>query len=268
MLELRRLTVGYGPIPVVRGVDLTLRPGEIVALIGANGAGKSTVLKAVSGLLWLQQGEIHLDGRRIDRLPPKERVLFGLAHVPEGRQVFAGLSVADNLRMGVYSRRRAIDGNRLSRRIKEVCELFPVLAERLHTSAGNLSGGQQQMLAIARGLMSEPRVLLLDEPSLGLAPALVRTMFALIGVLRRQGTAILLAEQNARLSLEIADHAHVLENGRVTLEGRGSDLVQNPEVAERYLGVGSMLNDPAQEQLPRLVGELKEFFAAQDWPAR
>lgn len=268
MLELRRVTVGYSAIPVVRGIDLTLRAGEIVALIGANGAGKSTVLKAVSGLLSLHEGEIHLDGSRIDQLPPRQRVLRGIAHIPEGRQVFAGLTVADNLRMGLYSRWHEVDGDRLSQRIKKVCELFPVLAERLETAAGNLSGGQQQMLAIARGLMSEPRVLLLDEPSLGLAPALVRMMFRLIQVLREQGTAILLSEQNARLSLEISDRAHVLENGQVTLEGRGSELVENPQVAERYLGVGSMLNDPAEQQLPRLVSELREFFGTDDLPAR
>jgi len=256
------LTVGYGAAPVVRGVDLTLRAGEIVALIGANGAGKSTVLKAVSGLLVLQQGEIHLEGRRIDQLSARARVLDGIAHIPEGRQVFAGLTVADNLRLGGYVRRNRIDADRLAQRLIHVCERFPVLLERRDEPAGNLSGGQQQMLAIARGLMSEPRILLLDEPSLGLAPALVRTIFRLIESLREQGLAILLSEQNARLSLAIADRAYVLENGKVVLEGRGAELAENADVAERYLGVGSAVGDAGERRQPHLVAQLKEFFAA------
>lgn len=262
MLELKQLTVGYGAAPVVRDVDLTLRAGEIVALIGANGAGKSTVLKAVSGLLVLQQGEIHLEGRRIDQLSARARVLDGIAHIPEGRQVFAGLTVADNLRLGAYARRNGIDADRLAQRLIQVCERFPVLLERRGEPAGNLSGGQQQMLAIARGLMSEPRILLLDEPSLELAPVLVRTIFRLIASLREQGLAILLSEQNARLSLAIADRAYVLENGKVVLEGRGTELAENADVAERYLGVGSAVGDASERRLPHLVAQLKEFFAA------
>ncbi|MGD0023683.1 MAG: ABC transporter ATP-binding protein [Xanthobacteraceae bacterium] len=256
------MTVGYGAAPVVRDVDLTLRAGEIVALIGANGAGKSTVLKAVSGLLFLQQGEIHLAGRRIDQLSARARVLDGIAHIPEGRQVFAGLTVADNLRLGAYARRNRIGADRLAQRLIQVCERFPVLLERRDEPAGNLSGGQQQMLAIARGLMSEPRILLLDEPSLGLAPVLVRTIFRLIESLREQGLAILLSEQNARLSLAIADRAYVLENGKVVLEGRGAELTENADVAERYLGVGSAVGDAGERRLPHLVPQLKEFFAA------
>jgi branched-chain amino acid transport system ATP-binding protein len=260
MLELRRLTVGYGTTPVVHDVDLVMQPGEIVALIGANGAGKSTILKAVSGLLSLQKGEIHLDGRRIDQTPARGRVLRGIAHVPEGRQMFAGLTVADNLRLGAYVHRDSVDASRLAQRVLEVCERFPVLLERRDEPAGNLSGGQQQMLAIARGLMSKPRILLLDEPSLGLAPRLVRGIFQLIEDLRQQGLAILLSEQNARLSLAIADRAYVLENGRIVLKGGGTELADNPDIAQRYLGVGSGVSSASAQRLQHLVSELQELF--------
>ncbi len=221
MLELRGITTGYGRQPVVHGVSLTLKPGEIVALVGANGAGKSTLVKTISGLLRLHEGEILLEGRRIERLPPRARVLAGIAHVPEGRQVFAGLTVADNLRMGAYSQLGQLSAEALQERLREVCERLPVLLQRLDEPAGNLSGGQQQMLAIARGLMSKPRILLLDEPSLGLSPVLVTEIFRLIEHLREQGLSILLSEQNARLSLAIADRGYVIEKGRLALEGAG-----------------------------------------------
>ena len=237
MLEARGLTVGYGNDAVVRGASFLVRPGEIVALIGANGAGKSTLLKAVSGLLPIQSGEIHFDGRRIDRLPSSERVRLGLAQVPEGRQVFAGLSIEDNLALGAWVHRGADDAE-IGRRLDSVYERYPVLRERRGTPAGNLSGGQQQMLAIARGLMSRPRLLMLDEPSLGLSPLLVIEIFRLIESLRTEGLAILLSEQNARQSLAIADRGYVIESGRIAAEGTGADLLDDPQISERYLGTG------------------------------
>jgi branched-chain amino acid transport system ATP-binding protein len=261
MLELRSITTGYGRQPVVHGVSLTLKPGEIVALVGANGAGKSTLVKSISGLLRPHEGEILLDGQRIDRLAPRDRVLRGIAHVPEGRQVFAGLTVADNLRMGAYSRLRELSVDALQARLREVCERLPVLLQRLDEPAGNLSGGQQQMLAIARGLMSKPRILLLDEPSLGLSPVLVTEIFRLIERLRDQGLSILLSEQNARLSLAIADRGCVIEKGRLTLEGTGRELLGNPEVAERYLGVGTAVGEFGEQRQRQMVAGLRQLFA-------
>ena len=261
MLELRGITTGYGRQPVVHGVSLTLKPGEIVALVGANGAGKSTLVKTISGLLRLHEGEILLEGRRIERLPPRARVLAGIAHVPEGRQVFAGLTVADNLRMGAYSQLGQLSAEALQERLREVCERLPVLLQRLDEPAGNLSGGQQQMLAIARGLMSKPRILLLDEPSLGLSPVLVTEIFRLIEHLRDQGLSILLSEQNARLSLAIADRGCVIEKGRLALEGAGPELLDNPEVAERYLGVGSAVGEFGEQRQRQMAAGLKQLFA-------
>jgi branched-chain amino acid transport system ATP-binding protein len=237
MLEARGLTSGYRAGNVVRGVSLEVRAGEIVALIGANGAGKSTLLKTVSGLLEASAGELLLAGERIERLSTAERMRRGLAHVPEGRQVFAGLSVEENLRLGGYAQRHLGEAE-TQRRLAEVLALFPMLPERLRAPAGNLSGGQQQVLAIARGLMARPRMLLLDEPSLGLAPLLVKEIFALVAGLRSQGLAILLAEQNARQTLAIADRAYVLESGCVVLQGTGLALLHDPQVAQRYLGTG------------------------------
>ncbi|HKF73110.1 MAG TPA: ABC transporter ATP-binding protein [Stellaceae bacterium] len=260
MLELRSVSTGYGRQTVVHDVSLTLRKGEVLALVGANGAGKSTLVKAVSGVLPLHGGKILLEGRRIDRLGPPARVLAGIAHIPEGRQVFAGLTVADNLRMGAYTRLAALSAEEVRRRIDSVLAPMPALLERLDEPAGNLSGGQQQMLAIARGLMSEPRILLLDEPSLGLAPVLVAEIFRLIARLRGQGLAILLSEQNARLSLAIADRGAVIEKGKVALEGSGAALIGDPGVAERYLGVGAALGEVGAERHRRLVGRLKDLF--------
>ena len=260
-LEVRGLSTGYGRDAVVHEIDLEVRPGEIVALIGANGAGKSTLVKAISGLLPLHGGEILLEGKAIGRESPRARVLRGIAHVPEGRQIFAGMSVLENLRLGAYSQLGKLDAAAVEARVKDVCALFPVLLERRTSPVGNLSGGQQQMLAIARGLMSKPKFLMLDEPSLGLAPVLVSEIFRLIAGLRAQGLGILLSEQNARLSLAISDRAHVIENGRLTLSGTGRELLGKSEVAERYLGVGKAVAEADARPHDRLVAALKETLA-------
>ena len=256
MLELERLAAGYGGNRVVRDIGLRVAEGEIVALVGANGAGKSTLVKAISGLVSPQSGEIRFEGKPIGRLSARERVRLGIVHVPEGRQVFAGLSIAENLRLGAWAWHAELGAAAVAGRARAVCERFPVLLERLHEPAGTLSGGQQQMLAIARGLMAKPRLLLLDEPSLGLAPLIVTEIFRLIQALRTQGIAILLAEQNARLSLRIADRAYVVETGRVALQGTGAELLGRRDVAERYLGVGKALGGAAGASGDELAARL------------
>jgi branched-chain amino acid transport system ATP-binding protein len=261
MLELKGLCAGYGGRPAVQGIDLALEPGRILALVGANGAGKSTLVKAVSGLLRPQAGRVLLDGADIGHCSPRERVQLGIAHVPEGRQVFAGLSVAENLRLGAWVGHRPLGEAGMQKRIAEVCETFPVLSERRRQPAGTLSGGQQQMLAIARGLMARPRYLLLDEPSLGLSPTLVVEIFRLIGKLRASGIGILLAEQNARMSLAIADRACVVESGRAALQGTGVELLAHSEVADRYLGVGKAVGAAGSDRHARLVAELRALSA-------
>ena len=233
LLELRSVAIGYGHHRVLEDVNLTLDRGEIVTLLGANGAGKSTLAKAVSGLLRLQAGSILLEGVPIEGMPPAERLRRGIAHVPEGRQIFAGMTVAENLALGAY----AMSEKDAARQLETVGALFPVLRERMNGIAGNFSGGQQQMLAIARGLMARPKILVLDEPSLGVAPLLVAEIFRLIVALRQQGISILLAEQNARQALSIADRGYVFENGRITLSGAAKDLLNSREIAERYLGM-------------------------------
>ncbi len=234
LLELKSVAVGYGRNRVLQNVNLTLERGEIVTLLGANGAGKSTLAKAISGLLRAESGTILLDGEGIETLSPAERLRRGIAHVPEGRQIFAGMTVAENLELGAYA---ASDADHAAR-LETVFELFPVLRGRMGDLAGNFSGGQQQMLAIARGLMSKPKILLLDEPSLGVAPLLVSEIFRLIVALRAQGISILLAEQNARQALSIADRGYVFENGKITLSGSSRDLLNSSDIAERYLGMG------------------------------
>ena len=233
LLELKSLAIGYGHHRVLEDINLTLDRGEIVTLLGANGAGKSTLAKAVSGLLRPLAGAILLEGRPIDALPPAERLRLGIAHVPEGRQIFAGMTVAENLALGAY----AVPEADAAAQLDAVGTLFPVLRERMNDLAGNFSGGQQQMLAIARGLMAKPKVLVLDEPSLGVAPLLVAEIFRLIVRLRDQGITILLAEQNAKAALSIADRGYVFENGRITLSGAAKDLLNSREIAERYLGM-------------------------------
>lgn len=235
LLELRSVSTGYSGNRVLHDVNLILNEGEIVTLVGANGAGKSTVVKTISGLMKPESGQILLDGAPIGDLPPSDRLRRGIAHVPEGRQVFLGMTVRDNLDLGAYSMTVPDHGEHMD----AIWKLFPVLHKRLSDIAGNFSGGQQQMLAIARGLMSKPRILLLDEPSLGIAPLLVSEIFRLIATLRDKGFSILLAEQNARLALTIADRGYVFQNGRIHLSGSANDLLNSPEVAERYLGVGS-----------------------------
>jgi branched-chain amino acid transport system ATP-binding protein len=236
LLELKNVCVGYGRHRVLENVDLTLERGEIVTLLGANGAGKSTLAKAISGLLRVETGNVLLEGESIEALMPAERLRRGIAHVPEGRQIFAGMTVAENLELGAYASSETDHTTRTQ--LETVWTLFPVLRERMKDIAGNFSGGQQQMLAIARGLMSKPKILVLDEPSLGIAPLLVAEIFRLIERLRAQGISILLAEQNARQALSVADRGYVFENGKITLEGRAADLLNSPDIAERYLGMG------------------------------
>jgi branched-chain amino acid transport system ATP-binding protein len=232
MLEVRALRAGYGAIEVLHGVDLAVGAGEIVALLGSNGAGKSTLNNNISGLYRPFGGTIRFDGADIAGAPSMRIVEAGLVQVPEGRRVFPNLSVRENLELGSYRRGRAARANS----IDHVLSIFPRLGERLVQTAGTLSGGEQQMLAIGRGLMSEPKLLILDEPSLGLSPILVEEMFALIGRLNRDGLAILLVEQNVVQSLAVAHRAYVLENGRIALSGKADDLAQDPALRRSYLG--------------------------------
>jgi branched-chain amino acid transport system ATP-binding protein len=232
VLEVQSLRAGYGAVEVLRGVDLAVGAGEIVALLGSNGAGKSTLNNNVSGLYRPFGGTITFEGASIAGTPSMRIVDAGLVQVPEGRRVFPNLSVRENLELGSYRRGRAARAKNLG----HVLAVFPRLNERLTQLAGTLSGGEQQMLAIGRGLMSEPRLLILDEPSLGLSPLLVEEMFALIGRLNRDGLAILLVEQNVVQSLAIAHRAYVLENGRIALSGAAAELAQHPELRKSYLG--------------------------------
>jgi branched-chain amino acid transport system ATP-binding protein len=255
LLELKSVSVGYGRNRVLQNVNLTLERGEIVTLLGANGAGKSTLVKAISGLLRPESGIILLDGQAIETVLPAERLRRGIAHVPEGRQIFAGMTVLENLELGAYASPQPDQAERL----ETVFALFPVLRERTRDIAGNFSGGQQQMLAIARGLMSKPRILLLDEPSLGVAPLLVAEIFELIERLRAQGIAILLAEQNARQALSIADRGYVFENGKITLSGSSGDLLNSAEIAQRYLGMGSAA-EASDEASDALASRLRNLL--------
>jgi branched-chain amino acid transport system ATP-binding protein len=239
ILTLRDVEAGYGSATVLRRVSLDVAEGETVALVGANGAGKSTLLKTISGLVRARSGNTALDGVSLATVPAPQRVARGIAHVPEGRDVFGGLTVAENLRLGAYAVRRNVGASELERRLSDVLERFPTLRERLDRPAAELSGGQQQMLAIGRGLMARPRVLLLDEPSLGLAPALVERIFAIVRDLRGAGIAVLIAEQNARMTLAVADRGYVLENGSIVAQGTGRELLNSPQIVERYLGIGT-----------------------------
>jgi branched-chain amino acid transport system ATP-binding protein len=233
VLELKDLHVHYGHVHAIKGISLSVEAGEAVVLIGANGAGKSTTLRAISGLLASSQGEILVEGRRTNGWPPHRLVQLGMIHVPEGRQVFAQMSVGENLKLGGYFCR---DSSELRRRMDRVLQLFPILAKRRSQVAGTLSGGEQQMLAIGRGLMAAPRLLMLDEPSLGLAPTIVEQIFDVLAELNRGGTTLLLVEQNASIALSIAHRGYVLETGQIVGHGLASGLLADEKVQRAYLG--------------------------------
>ena len=233
MLEIRALESRYGRIPALKGIDLSIAEGELVALVGANGAGKTTLLRALSGVQRVSAGQVVFEGEDITRAPSDARVRRGIVQVPEGRLVFAPLSVEDNLRLGGYTRTRGESDASL----EQVFEMFPVLKSRRGQPAGTLSGGQQQMLAMGRGLMAKPRLLLLDEPSMGLAPKLVAEIFAAIRELKAAGTTIFLVDQNARAALSVAERGYVLETGRIALSGSGAQLLDDERMKEAYLGL-------------------------------
>ncbi|HVA49432.1 MAG TPA: ABC transporter ATP-binding protein [Pirellulales bacterium] len=233
LLELERVWAGYGQAEVLKNVSLEVGEGEMVAMIGANGAGKTTMLLCISGCLPADRGEIRFRGRSTRGLPPHEVVRLGLSHAPEGRRIFSRLTVAENLQLGAYTRR---DRAAIERDVKSVYELFPILAERRQQAGGTLSGGEQQMLALARAWMSRPRLLLLDEPSLGLAPLVVAKVFEALASWHRTGMSMLLVEQNARQALALAERAYVLEQGTVTLAGPAAQLASDPRVQQAYLG--------------------------------
>lgn len=234
LLEVRGLTSHYGRIQALHGVDLEVREGELVALVGANGAGKTTLLRSISGVQAVSGGSLRFDAQEVVRSPSARRVRQGICQVPEGRQVFGPMTVEDNLRLGAFVRR---DTAAIQQDLAAMYALFPVLGEFRRLPAGTLSGGQQQMLALARALMGRPRLLLLDEPSMGLAPLIVEEIFGVIRRLRTEGRTILLVEQNAQAALSIADRGYVIETGRITLSGCGRDLLADPAVQAAYLGM-------------------------------
>ncbi|NPV69063.1 MAG: ABC transporter ATP-binding protein [Firmicutes bacterium] len=233
MLEIKSLDVFYGAIHALKGVSVKVNEGEIVTLIGANGAGKSTCLKTISGLLRPKSGDILFQGKSIKEMPAHKIAEGGISHVPEGRRVFANMSVFENLELGAYPRN---DKDGVREDMEKVFKRFPRLLERRNQLAGTLSGGEQQMLSIGRGLMTKPKILLLDEPSMGLAPLLVREIFDIIKELNREGVTVMLVEQNAHMALSIASRAYVLETGRITLEGLACELREDPHVKKAYLG--------------------------------
>ena len=233
MLEITDLHVHFGVIHAIKGISLTVNDGEIVTLIGANGAGKTTTLRTVSGLKRPSDGTIFFEGRDITGLSAQERVKIGISQVPEGRRVFSSMTVLENLELGAYLRK---DNDGISKDLNMVFERFPILADRRKQAAGTLSGGEQQMLAMGRALMSRPKLLCLDEPSMGLAPLLVQEIFDIIKDINEKGTTVLLVEQNASMALQIADRAYVMETGRITLSGTGEELMQSDEIKKAYLG--------------------------------
>lgn len=235
MLDVKDLQVYYGMIQAIKGVSFHVDEGEVVALIGANGAGKTTILHTVSGLLTPKEGSVIFEGKDITRIPGHKIVSMGMAHVPEGRRVFAQLSVLQNLKMGAYTRK---DKHEIQQTLRTVFDRFPRLEERQNQMAGTLSGGEQQMLAMGRALMSHPKIILMDEPSMGLSPIFVNEIFDIIQKVSNSGTTVLLVEQNARKALSIADRAYVLETGKIVLEGRAEDLLNDDSVKKVYLGEG------------------------------
>lgn len=233
LLEAKNLQVYYGMINAIKGVSFEINEGEIVSLIGANGAGKTTILHTVTGLISPKSGSVWLDGVNITRIPAHKIVYMGMAHVPEGRRIFQQLTVLQNLKLGAYSRK---DKAGIADDMDYVFECFPRLKERRGQMAGTLSGGEQQMLAMGRALMADPRIIVMDEPSMGLSPLLVKEVFAIIEALNKKGITILLVEQNAKMALSIADRAYVLETGRITMSGKASELLNDERVRKAYLG--------------------------------
>ena len=233
MLKVSDITVGYGAITAVKGISFEVREGEIVSLIGSNGAGKSTTLRTISGLMHPKTGSIEFRGEKIDGMPGHEIVAKGICHSPEGRRIFPRMTVDENLDLGAYLRK---DAAAVKESRERVLELFPRLRERITQKAGTMSGGEQQMLAVGRALMGDPKLLIMDEPSMGLAPVLVDLIFETIETIRKSGVTILLVEQNALAALRIADYAYVLESGHLKLEGDGSKLANDPAIAKAYLG--------------------------------
>lgn len=233
MLEINNMDVNFGVIRALKGISLKVNDGEIVTLIGANGAGKTTTLRTISGLKKPTNGSIMLDGEDITHSTARDRVQRGISHSPEGRRVFSTMTVLENLELGAFLRR---DRKEIEKDIKMVYDHFPILADRRKQAAGTLSGGEQQMLAIGRALMSRPRILFLDEPSMGLAPLLVQEIFSIIKEINRAGTTILLVEQNASMALQIANHAYVLETGSIVISGTGAELMKSDDIRKAYLG--------------------------------
>jgi branched-chain amino acid transport system ATP-binding protein len=236
MLSIEGLRTSYGGIRVLKGVSIQIPKGKVVSIIGANGAGKSTLLKNISGLVKAQEGRIIYKGKNIAGMPAHRIVGLGISQVPEGRQLFAHLTVLDNIRLGAYHYFKRSNRDEINGRIEHVYQIFPILEKRSKQVAGTLSGGEQQMLAISRALMGRPELLLLDEPSMGIAPLIVREIFNVIRKLNASGTTILLVEQNAKAALKVANHCYVLERGEVVLEGLAAELLDNPKVKEVYLG--------------------------------
>ncbi len=233
MLEIKDLCVNYGVIKALKGITFEVNEGEVIALIGANGAGKTTTLHTITGLINARSGSIVLDGKDITKTPAHKIVKMGIAHVPEGRRIFQNLTVLDNIRLGAFTRK---DKDGIAQDVEKVYKLFPRLEERKNQVAGTLSGGEQQMLAMGRALMSKPRIVVMDEPSMGLSPILVSEIFDIIQSIRQQGTTVLLVEQNAKKALSIADRAYVLETGKIVLSGKASDLINDESVKKAYLG--------------------------------
>ena len=233
MLEVKDLEVYYGMIQAIKGISFHVDKGEVIALIGANGAGKTTTLHTVTGLLSPKSGHVIFEGKDITKVPAHKIVSMGMAHVPEGRRVFAELSVYENLKMGAYTRK---DKNEIEESLKNVYKRFPRLEERKNQMAGTLSGGEQQMLAMGRALMSKPKIILMDEPSMGLSPIMVNEIFDIIRSVSESGTTVLLVEQNAKKALSIADRAYVLETGKIALEGKAKDLLEDDSIKKAYLG--------------------------------
>ena len=233
MLEIKDLNVFYGAVHAIKGISLNVEQGELVSLIGANGAGKTTTLHAISGLIPAASGTIELDGHNLQKTPPDRIISLGLAHVPEGRHVFARMTVEENLRMGAYIIR---DAQKINENLEKVYSHFPRLKERRRQLAGTLSGGEQQMPATGRALMTDPSIVLMDEPSMGLSPLLVKEIFAIIEQLHESGITILLVEQNAKMALAVSDRAYVLETGKISMSGKASELAEDDRVRKAYLG--------------------------------